>query len=306
MKKLALLLIAVGLAWAIGSWAQAAVVTIRFDPNDLVNLYPSNSSGLKETQQDARRIHQQWGSNFYNTFSDYLASGHSQPSDYGTYVSWLNSLSAGEGIACFNSWFLNNPAASSWGEKVVSKPGSVFYATAGDGWSVDYIVNPYNLGGTSAQWYTTDSSKYLRPGGADIGIFSITADLYWDSGPSGWDANDKDVLPGDVIRFWLGCLNGDDPGFYRTDTQALYFDNSGPFGAVYSSQAGVAGSGFEAAMHAIAEVPEPATLIVWSLLGGVSWLGMRVVRRGRPAGRQPWSPENRQAIHAIIARGNHP
>jgi hypothetical protein len=52
-------------------------------------------------------------------------------------------------------------------------------------------------------------------------------------------------------------------------------------------------------------IPEPATLIVWSLLGGASWLGMRVVRRGRPAGRQPWSPENRQAFHAIIARGQH-
>jgi hypothetical protein len=52
-------------------------------------------------------------------------------------------------------------------------------------------------------------------------------------------------------------------------------------------------------------IPEPATIIVWSLLGVGSWLGMRVVRRrrGGPVGRQPWSPENRQAIHDIIARG---
>ncbi len=51
-------------------------------------------------------------------------------------------------------------------------------------------------------------------------------------------------------------------------------------------------------------IPEPATMIVWSLLGA-SWLGIRVWRRGRgPAGRQPWSPENRQAIYDIIAHGS--
>ena len=52
-------------------------------------------------------------------------------------------------------------------------------------------------------------------------------------------------------------------------------------------------------------VPEPATLIVWSLLGGASWLGMRVVRQGRRVGRQAWSDENRRAIHEIIDRGTH-
>jgi hypothetical protein len=54
-------------------------------------------------------------------------------------------------------------------------------------------------------------------------------------------------------------------------------------------------------------IPEPATIIIWSLLGMGSWLGMRIVRRrrGGPVGRQPWSPENRQAIHNIIARGAH-
>lgn len=57
-------------------------------------------------------------------------------------------------------------------------------------------------------------------------------------------------------------------------------------------------------------VPEPATIIIWSLLGAGSWLGTRVWRRRgsdlaedlAPGARQPWSPENRQAIHDIIAR----
>jgi hypothetical protein len=65
--------------------------------------------------------------------------------------------------------------------------------------------------------------------------------------------------------------------------------------------------------YSIAAVPEPATIIIWSLLGAGSWLGMRVWRRRDPrfgdelAGpvRQPWSPEARQAIHEIIARGSH-
>ena len=51
-----------------------------------------------------------------------------------------------------------------------------------------------------------------------------------------------------------------------------------------------------------ADVPEPATLIVWSLLGGASWLGMRVWRGGRQIGRRSWSPENLQAILDVIGR----
>jgi hypothetical protein len=51
-------------------------------------------------------------------------------------------------------------------------------------------------------------------------------------------------------------------------------------------------------------VPEPASIAIWSLLGAGGWLGVRVWRRrGRSAGGQAWSPENRQAIHNIIARG---
>jgi len=55
-------------------------------------------------------------------------------------------------------------------------------------------------------------------------------------------------------------------------------------------------------------IPEPATIIIWSLLGGASWLGMRVWRRrgiAVPATptRQPWSDESRMAIHQMIERG---
>ncbi len=53
----------------------------------------------------------------------------------------------------------------------------------------------------------------------------------------------------------------------------------------------------------VATVPEPATILVWSLLGAASWLGMGVWRRGQHGGRRSWSEENRMAIHDIIARG---
>jgi len=54
----------------------------------------------------------------------------------------------------------------------------------------------------------------------------------------------------------------------------------------------------------VGPVPEPATIIVWSLLGAGGWLGIRVVRRrGGSGGRQPWSNENRTAILEVIARG---
>jgi hypothetical protein len=64
----------------------------------------------------------------------------------------------------------------------------------------------------------------------------------------------------------------------------------------------------------VGSVPEPGTLIIWSLLGAGSWLGMRVWRRRGPSlgyetssavesARQSWSPETRQAIHEMIACG---
>jgi hypothetical protein len=51
----------------------------------------------------------------------------------------------------------------------------------------------------------------------------------------------------------------------------------------------------------LASVPEPCTLAIFSLLGAGGWLGMKLRRRrSQPVGRQPWSPEARQAIHEII------
>ena len=82
------------------------------------------------------------------------------------------------------------------------------------------------------------------------------------------------------------------------------FGPGAPLVFTYTSD-GTGTNGLQTVGFTIGTVPEPATIIIWSLLGMGSWLGMKVVRRRRvgPAGRRSWSPENRQAIHDIISRG---
>jgi len=52
-------------------------------------------------------------------------------------------------------------------------------------------------------------------------------------------------------------------------------------------------------------VPEPSTLLVWSVLGLGVGLGMAQRRRRAARLRMPWSPEEREAIVSIIERGRH-
>jgi hypothetical protein len=282
MKRLMIAAFVVALLCFALANAQASVVTLSFDPNDLMDLYPAqagdeNVTGEnKATQLNARRYHQVWTNPYYETFYN-PANPQVQPASYDAYVSWLGGLGEGDGIAVFNSWLVDGVNAQSWGEKHMIKSNSTVSATSLDGWNFTIINNPYNLGGAVVQWYTLDPSKRLRPGGADIGNFTMTADLYLDNNANGeFDAGDVEVETGDTLRMWFGNLNGDDPGFYRTDTQAIFFD-----GAVYSNAAGVAGSGFEGVLD-VAAIPEPATVIVWSLLG-LAAAGYGLWRRNRAA-----------------------
>jgi hypothetical protein len=62
------------------------------------------------------------------------------------------------------------------------------------------------------------------------------------------------------------------------------------------------GPGFEFSLPS-ATVPEPASLVVWSVLGGAA--GVAAARR-RPTSanrRAPWSDDSRAAIHQLIERG---
>jgi len=274
-------LAALGLLLAVTGTAEA--ITLVFDPNDILDKYPSDSTGLKVSQPNARRVHATWANTYYGTFSDALQDGHSQPEDYNTYMNWREGLGTDEGIAIFQSWFLNNSAAQSWGETTVLKPGSTVSATASDGWNWRIIKDPYSSPGYVVQWWTTDSAKRLRPtdlGGVDIGEFSITANLMFDDDADG--VGDRDVELGDSVRWWLGALNDDDAPFYRDDTQAVYFDATGwgsrtAYAEFAADMDGSGyGSGFEAVLESTA-VPEPVTMA--GLVLGIGALGGYVRRR---------------------------
>jgi hypothetical protein len=285
MNARRLAIVAIGVLFVVACFglanARASVVTLSFDPNDLIDRYPANYNDSKTTQEDARRVHYTWGTNYYGTFNDYLQTGHSQPSDYNTYVAWRNSLTGPtDGIAVFNTWFIDGYNATTWGEKYLIKPGTTVTATTptGSGWNINYVMDPYvGYNGTCVQFYTLESALRLRLNGADIGNFTVTADLFIDNnGNRIFDAGDEEAKAGDHIRMWAGNLNGDDAPFYRNDTQAIFFS-----GASYCTGAGQGGSGFEAALDMTA-IPEPATILVWSLLGTAA-AGFGMWRRRRAA-----------------------
>ena len=301
MKKFVIILAAVGLILAVSGTARAAV-TFNFDPNDLLDLYGTDYTQEKEVQPNPRRL-RAGGYDPNMRFDTFLQSSYAddtdvQPKEYNTYLNWRTSLGASEGLAYFNIWLANGVPAQSWGETLVFKPGTSMSASAAAGWSVQVIGNPWVDNYLLVEWVADDSSKYLRPteyGGADIGEFSFSADLYVDTGTAGWDAGDSPAVIGQDYRIWFGSgdMTYDDAGWGSLDP------------AYYNSSSGLAfesGHVWEGVL-ALTAVPEPASVLVWCLLGAGSWLGMRVWRRRRiPVGQQSWSPENRQAIHEIITR----
>ncbi len=296
MKKLITICAVAGMMLAVSGTAEAAVVTFEFDPNDLIDLYPADSTQGKAVQPNPRRVHQTYKGTYYSTFNDHLndytQTGHTQPTDYNTYMNWRDGLTGeNEGIAMFNNWFHGYTGAPTWGETWVVKPGAAASGTAASGWNWRVITNPYSsTDGSAIQWWTTDPTKYIRNGGADLGTFSVTVDLYEDTNSDNhWDAGDADVSINDTIRMWLGNLNGDDAPYYRTDTQAIYFDDQGwgslspsdaAFSAVYAPLGSdPIGSGFEGVLTVTA-VPEPATLVLL-VLGGLTALTAVWIRRRR-------------------------
>jgi len=52
-------------------------------------------------------------------------------------------------------------------------------------------------------------------------------------------------------------------------------------------------------------VPEPSTILIWSILGLGVGLGMAQRRRRAARLRMPWSSDKREAIMGIIERGRH-
>jgi hypothetical protein len=234
------------------------------------------------TQRDARRIHEVYCSTgpFYNTFNDHLLPGHSQPTDYNTYWNWRGGLGVDEGLGSF-SFYLRGEyptVTQAWGEILVTNPNVPISATAAPGWNAAVVASGGPAGGEVVIWWTTDPTKYIRPGGANIGTFSFIADVYEDSNWNGLDLTDPDATAGVLYRIWFAdtWMNlGDE------DVPALVYDAAGlgslTPSAIPFSQTADGDSGMEAILT-LTGVPEPATLCLLAL-GGVGLLARR--RRGK-------------------------
>jgi hypothetical protein len=263
---------AAGLLMTAGA-AQANTLTFTFDPNDLLDLYPADYSMPNDTQPNARRIHEVYRSEYYATFSNNLLSGHSQPTDYDTYVNWRAGLGVNEGLGSF-SFYLRGEyptVTQAWGEILVTNPAVPITATAAPGWNATVVESGGPDGGEVVIWWTTDPALYIRPGGADIGTFTFTADLYEDSNWNGLDPTDPDATAGVPYRIWFAdsWMNEGD-----WDVPALVYDDEGwgtltpaadPFTQTVDGDSGVE------IILTLTGVPEPATLCLLAL-GGVGLL----------------------------------
>jgi len=298
MKKLVVILAVAGLILA-GSTAAQAAVTFQFDPDDLIQLAPGSAGTSDVTGHNK-------------------ATQPPQPNSYNTYMNWRDGLGANEGISAFNIWLLDNPRARSWGETTVWDPnGSAPTGTADaqGKWNVEVIPNPWGAGWL-VQWWTDDSADYINAS-SNIGDFSFTGTAYHDTDADGYDADDPEVQIGETMRTWFGAVNWTESDGQSGWTQdwSLHFDDKGwgsrepndggPWAAGLVGSEGN-GSGYEGVLD-ITAIPEPASIVIWSLIGGLSWLGLGVWRRRRgsagPGPRSPWPEENRIAIRQIVDRG---
>jgi hypothetical protein len=85
-----------------------------------------------------------------------------------------------------------------------------------------------------------------------------------------------------------------------SDYPAAYKTAAHIIGNPVSDWANIGGS------HAPPPIPEPAGLVIWSILGGGA-AALTALRRRRAGAdpQPPWSDDNRAAIHDLIARGRH-
>ena len=243
---------------------QAAPITFSFDPNDLINVFPSgvaagvnkngpNSRGLLGTAGDLSTL-----ATTYTNPSGFGAAS-SQPDGYNAYRNWLDGLGSNEGITSFNIFLRGDfPNVAAWGQTLkmagIAGENTNLSGTAGGGWTATVGQFSTSDWGYFVQWTTTDLALALRPGGADLPTFSFTADVVVDPDGAGGGA-DGAVIFGNTYTVWFGA--GNSPG-----SHAVEFDENGwgsrpsdigPFAAGDSTQ-------WNGTLELTAAVPEPSTM----------------------------------------------
>ena len=156
------------------------------------------------------------------------------------------------------------------GETLISSGGVLPTGWAPEGWTAQVVGNPWPAGGDGywvVQWYTDDPTKYIRPSNS-VGEFGFSF------------APTTNVTLGDNYTIWFGGANYGTDSFARRLCKPC-ISTSSPTGLGVSLLPDTS-SGFEASLSLTAEaaVPEPTTIIVWSVLGLVA-TGLGLWRRKR-------------------------
>ncbi|HPS54651.1 MAG TPA: hypothetical protein PLP05_03550 [Sedimentisphaerales bacterium] len=199
MKKFVTIFAVAAMIFGAGNVVSGAVTTIGFNGSDIM-AYASSTVNTGSTPVVG---------------DGYIALKSGVVKTYGTsgspsaFNGWLNSLSAGEGVAGFNLWLQDGASnqATMWGETIALTDAysSAITTFASTGWT----ASVYTL--TAADWgaawagrqlicfEATSSEYYLRPG--TTATFGFTADIIgWDGGTSPYQmwVGSGSVVDGDV------------------------------------------------------------------------------------------------------------
>jgi hypothetical protein len=183
------------------------------------------------------------------------------------------------------------------------------------GGMLDFLYQ-WTAGANNLDDFSLASAIRFGAGSVDVGYIagSLTADLI----AAGFAAPSGATIPiptqvhrsapsGNTIDWFFGNLGDASSYTFNPGDKTVILEIKTDANSYYDGMAGIQ-DGTTVSLPAFSPVPEPATLIVWSLLGAGSWLGVRVWRRrgaglAAPIACQSWLPENRQAIRELIARG---
>ena len=248
MKRFTIAVLLVAAMVVSASMAQASMTTITFGGSDIVApaSLTVNTSGTPIVGDGYIKI----GSSVaIRTYESNPEGTSGNPSGFN---SWLSGLTAeGQGLSGFNLWLQDGRSgqAALWGEDIALESTDSIVPFAPTGWSGSVIDCPWGgafTGGKLIVYTANTSADYLRPNNVPEGLFGFTADLMGYDGGTGPD-----------YQMWVGAGNA-----AQSDTGVDQL--AGVVDGVYFQRAITANT-----------VPEPASLIVWSLLGvlgiGAAW-----------------------------------